>query len=218
LLALAILSGCFSWTEDSQGNLKSFGLPGVPVWTDKSSNSSTAASNGGAQGIAEAPPLDPVAAELVADAGSNGMWLTELNKWREDAGVGPVGENARLSQGSALHARYLVQEGPSDAARFYAYTSAIGAAGHAEDSGRPSFTPEGAEAAGGGKRTLGVMQVATIWFSDNEQNDIRELLIARFIVSRCWRRGRRLPVTAPLAVRREGQPRSRCAAASIGRR
>src|SRR5713101_882621 len=162
VLALAILCGCFSWSEDSQGNLKSFGLPGIPVWTDKSSNSSTAARNSGAYGIGAPPPIDPKAAELGADTNSNGIWLTELNKWREDAGVGPVGENARLSQGSALHARYLVQEGPSDAQGFYAYTSAIGAAAHAEDSGRPSFTPEGAEAAGGGKRTFGVMQSATI--------------------------------------------------------
>ncbi|GEM_PF-1196672 len=26
------LGGCFSWTEDSQGNLTSVGLPGVPIW------------------------------------------------------------------------------------------------------------------------------------------------------------------------------------------
>jgi len=29
------LAGCFSWTEDQDGNLKSFGLPGIPVWTAK---------------------------------------------------------------------------------------------------------------------------------------------------------------------------------------
>ena len=29
---LSILSGCFSWTEDSEGHLTSMGLPGVPVW------------------------------------------------------------------------------------------------------------------------------------------------------------------------------------------
>jgi hypothetical protein len=26
------LTGCFTWTQDSQGNLQSVGLPGVPVW------------------------------------------------------------------------------------------------------------------------------------------------------------------------------------------
>jgi hypothetical protein len=29
------LAGCFEWTEDSNGQLKSVGLPGVPVWTAK---------------------------------------------------------------------------------------------------------------------------------------------------------------------------------------
>lgn len=29
------LAGCFSWSEDQNGNLKSFGLPGIPVWTAK---------------------------------------------------------------------------------------------------------------------------------------------------------------------------------------
>jgi hypothetical protein len=29
------LAGCFSWTEDQEGNLKSVGLPGLPVWQAK---------------------------------------------------------------------------------------------------------------------------------------------------------------------------------------
>ena len=29
------LAGCFEWTEDSNGQLKSVGLPGIPVWTAK---------------------------------------------------------------------------------------------------------------------------------------------------------------------------------------
>jgi hypothetical protein len=29
------LAGCFEWTEDQNGNLKSVGLPGVPVWQAK---------------------------------------------------------------------------------------------------------------------------------------------------------------------------------------
>ncbi len=32
LLCLCVLAGCFEWTQDSQGNLRSVGLPGVPVW------------------------------------------------------------------------------------------------------------------------------------------------------------------------------------------
>jgi hypothetical protein len=35
LLCLCVLAGCFQWTEDSQGNLQSVGLPGVPVWQSK---------------------------------------------------------------------------------------------------------------------------------------------------------------------------------------
>src|SRR6267142_549130 len=26
------LAGCFQWSEDSQGNLQSVGVPGVPIW------------------------------------------------------------------------------------------------------------------------------------------------------------------------------------------
>jgi len=29
------LAGCFSWSEDQNGNLKSVGLPGIPVWQAK---------------------------------------------------------------------------------------------------------------------------------------------------------------------------------------
>lgn len=29
------LAGCFSWTEDQQGNLQSVGVPGVPIWKSK---------------------------------------------------------------------------------------------------------------------------------------------------------------------------------------
>lgn len=30
-----VLAGCFEWSEDQNGNLKSVGLPGVPVWQAK---------------------------------------------------------------------------------------------------------------------------------------------------------------------------------------
>ena len=178
LLILVLLAGCLSWTEDSHGNLKSFGVPGIPVWTDKSSPSSAIASNGA--GGSAAGPSDLVAAELVADGNENRLWLTELNKWRETNGLSTVGENARLSQGSEQHARYLVQEGPSDDASFYSYAAMLGAAGHAEDSGKRSFTAEGAEAAGGGKRTMGVLQAADVSFSESELADITGWLVAPF--------------------------------------
>ena len=35
LLGLCAMVGCFEWTEDPQGNLRSVGLPGLPVWQSK---------------------------------------------------------------------------------------------------------------------------------------------------------------------------------------
>jgi hypothetical protein len=34
-VCLCALAGCFSWTEDQNGNLQSVGLPGVPLWKSK---------------------------------------------------------------------------------------------------------------------------------------------------------------------------------------
>jgi len=33
--SLCVISGCFQWTEDSQGKLQSAGLPGLPIWQSK---------------------------------------------------------------------------------------------------------------------------------------------------------------------------------------
>ncbi|HZP45672.1 MAG TPA: hypothetical protein VFB15_08485 [Candidatus Binataceae bacterium] len=35
LISSVALAGCLAWTEDSQGNLRSVGLPGVPLWQSK---------------------------------------------------------------------------------------------------------------------------------------------------------------------------------------
>lgn len=35
MICLCMASGCFEWTEDSQGSLRSVGLPGMPVWQSK---------------------------------------------------------------------------------------------------------------------------------------------------------------------------------------
>src|SRR5260370_15405320 len=34
-ICLCTLAGCFSWTEDQNGNLTSAGLPGLPLWKSK---------------------------------------------------------------------------------------------------------------------------------------------------------------------------------------
>jgi hypothetical protein len=47
LVCACVFTGCFSWTEDSQGHLTSVGLPGVPVWQAQ-------------PGAATAQPMNPV--------------------------------------------------------------------------------------------------------------------------------------------------------------
>jgi hypothetical protein len=32
LVCACVVSSCLAWSEDSQGNLQSVGLPGVPIW------------------------------------------------------------------------------------------------------------------------------------------------------------------------------------------
>ena len=34
-ICLCVLAGCFSWSEDQNGNLRSVGLPGIPLWKSK---------------------------------------------------------------------------------------------------------------------------------------------------------------------------------------
>jgi hypothetical protein len=177
MLMAALIAGCFEWTEDSQGNLKSVGLPGVPVWR---ASPSSAATPNGELSLARATPDDPAFAELIADGTGNGLWLVELNKWREATGLEAVGENTDLSHGSANHARYLVEQGPHDGPGFVAYIASIGAAAHAEDRGSKWYTPEGAEAAGGGKPTPGVARTAIVTFDRTEQEDIQKLLVVPF--------------------------------------
>jgi hypothetical protein len=176
-VSLVLAAGCVEWTEDSQGNLRSIGIPGVPVWKAQASPTPTPSRQ-----VVSNAPLDPETAELTADAsGSTRSWLIELNKWRELAGVRPVSENSRLSRGSEKHARYLVSRGPPDEAGFRLYRATIGAAAHREDRHTPWYTEEGAEAAQGGKIAPHVMQAADVaWSSKDEAADIDDLLQGPF--------------------------------------
>jgi hypothetical protein len=178
LLSLfALLAGCVTWTEDSQGNLKSFGVPGVPVWTAKEPPKTPESGNSATTGP---PPLDPQTAELTIGGDGRGIWLNELNRWREMSGVQPVGENTDLTKGSLAHARYLVKQGPSGSESFVAYTDEMGAAGHTEDATSQWYSPEGAEAASGGKRAYGVFQAADVSFGKSEAEDIQLWLVSPF--------------------------------------
>src|SRR6266481_3905503 len=78
------------------------------------------------------------------------LWLSELNQWRQMAGLRRVVENAHLSYGSHEHARYLVVQGPPDPAGFRAYDRSLGPRAHLENSHSAFYTAAGAEAAMGG--------------------------------------------------------------------
>jgi hypothetical protein len=53
-LCALMLTGCFAWTEDSQGHLSSVGLPGVPLWQSQ-------------PGAATAQPVTPADLGLTPD-------------------------------------------------------------------------------------------------------------------------------------------------------
>jgi len=162
-------AGCIAWTEDSKGNLQSVGLPGVPVWKAQQP-SPQAPLAAGASSVAE----------LTADGGG-APWLDELNRWRQAAGLQPVGENLELSDGSREHALYLLDNAGEGGASVVRAGMALGGGAHSESPGSPGFTEAGAQAAGGGRHVEGVLQTATIALGEKGQKaDIDSLLIVPF--------------------------------------
>lgn len=146
LAMLLSLGSCMEYSTNGQGQLQSIGIPGVPIWQTKAmSNEERLA----AQGRLAAPPgsfLDSSAASLIA-VKSDAPWLAEVNRWRTEAGVQPVGENDFLDLSTAYHARYLVEHGPRTRQAFLEYENTLDAAAHTEDSTSPYFTQDGYEAA-----------------------------------------------------------------------
>jgi hypothetical protein len=178
LLFLVVLAGCFKSTEESHGNMRSVGVSGVPSWSTKtpaSAQNSGASTAPGAstQSLLLCPPAN-------IDVNGNGVWLNELNRWREMSGLRRVRENPRMSQGSYAHARYLVKAGPPDDASYIAYRNAIGAAAHREDATSPFYSAEGADAANGGKGTLGGQWAADVSWTHNQCEDVQSWLVAPF--------------------------------------
>jgi hypothetical protein len=109
------------------------------------------------------------------------LWLSELNQWRRMAGLRLVAENARLSDGSEEHARYLVAQGPEDTALFRAYDRSLGPMAHLENSHSSSYTAAGAEAAIGGPLKADIIQGADVaWEGRTESGDIDNLIAAPF--------------------------------------
>jgi hypothetical protein len=179
LLASALAAGCFEWTEDPQGNLKSVGVPGVSVW--KAKDQPTPSLSSEAVRDRQIADIDPETADLAAEGPANGAWIVELNRWRTMAGVGRVGENPMLTYESQQHARYLVKQGPTDNRAFGLYARALGGGAHREDPGSPYYTREGAEGARGGKIYPSVRQSADVaWGEKDEVDDIDGLLAYPF--------------------------------------
>jgi uncharacterized protein YkwD len=167
LLFLVLLAGCFKGTED----------PGMASWGAKTpanaQNTSATAAVASAQPLLQCPSVE-------IDVNGNGIWLNELNRWREMTGLRGVRENPKMSQGSYAHARYLVKAGPSDDASFITYRNALGAAAHREDRSSPFYSAEGADAANVGKGTIGAGWAANVSWARNECADVQGLLVAPF--------------------------------------
>jgi len=176
-ISLSSLTSCVEWTTDRKGNLTSIGLPGVPVWQEKTLAEQKRLAAEGDLASVPGATVDPAAARIVSTY-SDAAWLTLVNQWRTAAGVDPVGENVGLSLGSAQHARYLIKNGPDDAAAFARYVQTLGIQAHKEEQGNPYWTREGSEAA----------QHGGIGWDQDSVADVNGLLIAPF---------HRLPILAP---------------------
>ena len=158
-----LVAGCLEMQEDRSGNLQSVGLPGVPIWK------------------AEKPVVTAQTQQLDSSAAANADWLSTLNKWREMAGVRPVGENSNLSHGCELHAQYLVNQMPPGENDPGDLVMSMGADMHHEANGRDGFTEEGAQAAVGGRHVQGVIQAADVsWSEADGKADIDGLLVVPF--------------------------------------
>jgi hypothetical protein len=107
LLSLFSLTACVEWTTDPQGNPRSIGLPGLPLWQTQTLAEQKRLAAEGDLAATPGAMVDPAAAKLVATS-SDAAWLAHVNRWRTAVGVDPVGENVGLSLGSTQHACYLV--------------------------------------------------------------------------------------------------------------
>jgi hypothetical protein len=138
----------------------------------------------------------PVSEPVLSDASTGrAAWLIELNRWRTLAGIPPAAESIGLSDGSRMHARYLVKMAPGDIAGFRRYDRAIGAGAHRESAGGQWYSSAGAQAAVGGVLEAGEIQSADVaWEGRDPAADIDQLLLAPF---------HRLSLLAPW-VRRAG--------------
>jgi hypothetical protein len=140
------LTSCVAWTTNSQGQLQSLGVPGLPIWQTQTLTEQKHLAAEGELAAAPGSEVDSGAAKLTS-LQSDSPWLADVNRWRMKAGVDPVGENTGLSNAGAAHACYLVKNRPSTPAAFFNYEQTIGGAAHTEDFSNQYFTQSGYEAA-----------------------------------------------------------------------
>ncbi|HLX38114.1 MAG TPA: FHA domain-containing protein, partial [Candidatus Binataceae bacterium] len=88
-----------------------------------------------------APTAEPSLASIV-EPDSSPLWLRRINDFRATAGLAPVDSDSRLSDGDRKHATYIMKNFATEM-----LTGELGAEAHTEESSRPFYTPEGAEAA-----------------------------------------------------------------------
>lgn len=178
-LVMITAVGCFEWTEDSQGNLKSVGVPGIPIWKaqtpEANSQPPTVDSGNAAMAInPEEAQLEP-ASSVPAQA-----WLDRLNHYRTMAGLPPVGQNLALNSDCGAHASYLVQQMPTDQKELLIYRHSMGPEAHHEDMSSVYYSAAGAECAQGGKRVPNVLRAGDIAFGRDPVDDIDALLEGPF--------------------------------------
>jgi uncharacterized protein YkwD len=97
------------------------------------SSQSASSETGSAEG---SPPAS------LANPATEPSWLRRVNYYRAMVKLPPILEDAELSKGDRAHTTYIVKN-YHDAIM----SSGLGAEMHAEDPGKPNFTPEGLEAA-----------------------------------------------------------------------
>jgi uncharacterized protein YkwD len=95
-------------------------------------------------GEATASAAQPSIASAAPDAADDPspIWLKHLNDFRDSVNLAPVGSDPKLSDGDRNHAIYVLKNFASEIR-----SGELGAQVHTEDTARPWYTPEGAEAA-----------------------------------------------------------------------
>ena len=125
------------------------------------------ASSGPEQGSTAAQSALPAADQ---DAASTG--LNELNRLREIGGLKPVTFDATLNRDCYAHAKYLVDQGPSDPQQFVDYRVSLGLNAHTEDPHSKYYSPAGMECTQGGEPTPGYSRSNDVAWGHDPKDDM----------------------------------------------